>query len=31
VCRLRVGTPGAAGAVKRPAFRTPLKGIRRKK
>ena len=26
VCRLRVGTPGAAGAVKRPAFRTPLRG-----
>jgi hypothetical protein len=26
VCRLRVGTPGAAGAVKRPAFRTPLGG-----
>jgi hypothetical protein len=26
VCRLRVGTPGAAGAVKRPAFRTPPSG-----
>ena len=26
VCRLRAGTPGAAGAVKRQAFRTPLKG-----
>ena len=28
VCRLRVGTPGAAGAVKRPAFRTPPRGKR---
>ena len=29
VCRLRAGRPGAAGAVKRQAFRTPLRGRRK--
>ena len=29
VCRLRAGRPGAAGAVKRQAFRTPLRGKRK--